>query len=56
MEEANTESDNEQVTAVSTSDSVPLGTSGKWCGTHLTGGPPEGQGSIFSLQLPPITG
>lgn len=56
LEEANTERDNEQVTTVSTSDSVPLGTSRKWCGTRLTGGPPEGQRSIFSLQLLPITG
>lgn len=50
------ERDTEQMSTVSTSDSVPLGTSGKWCGTRLTGGPPEGQRSIFSLQLLPITG
>lgn len=56
VEEADTERDNEQVSTVSTSDSVPLGTSGKRCGTRLTGGPPAGQRSIFSLQLLPITG
>lgn len=46
--------DNEQVSTVSTSDSVPLGASGKPVWDRLTGGPPAGQRSIFSLNFCPL--
>lgn len=49
--EVSTGSVNEQVIMVGAWGSVLRGTSGRWCGTRHTGGPPEGQRSCIYYWL-----